>query len=147
MNVKFSASLCEDFILGLCNDKPYEQLRKLASLYGVPSLEPAACHALKNIASVKRPAKSLDIGCGIGVSTLAILEGYPHTLHTAIDGNLERMLVFNEFFKDRPNVKSYQIRGEQWLASCGEKYDMVFVDSVKREYPTIWYRLKQCLNP
>ena len=147
MNVKFSASVCEKLILDLADDSAFQSLRKLADIYGVPSLELAACQALKNIVSIKRPKKSLDIGCGIGVSTLAILEGCPETKHTAIDGNLERLLVFNEFFKDKNNVTSYQIRGEQWLASCDDKYDLVFVDSVKREYPIIWSRLKSCLNP
>ena len=147
MNVKFTASVCEDFILSLHNDAPYNDLRKLAEIYGVPSLEPAACQVIENIVSVKRPTRTLEIGCGIGVSTLAILQGWPNTQHTAIDGNLERMMIFNEFFKNRRNVKSYQIRGEQWLASCDEKYDLVFIDSVKREYPIIWSKLRRCLNP
>lgn len=146
MNVKYLPSFSENFIINLSDDSSFATLRKLADIHGVPSLEIAACVALKNISSIKKPKKSLDIGCGIGVSTLAILEGCNRTNHTAIDGNLERILIFNEFFKNYKNVVSYQIRAEQWLATCEEKYDLVFVDSVKREYSNIWYRLKKCLN-
>ncbi len=146
MNVKYLPSFSENFIINLADDYAYKDLRKLSKKYGVPSLEEAACLAVKNISSIKQPKKSLDIGCGIGVSTLAILEGCSNTIHTAIDGNLERILIFNEYFKNYSNVTSYQIRGEQWLATCEEKYDLVFVDSVKREYSNIWHRLKKCLN-
>lgn len=146
MNVEFSASFCEPFISSLSDDAPYKELRKLAEAHGVPSLELSACQALRNIASVKRPEKSIDIGCGIGVSTLAILSGCPGTEHTAVDGNLERILIFNEFFKGRPNVKSRQMRGEQWLTGCADTYDLAFVDSVKREYSIIWQRLRPKLN-
>lgn len=146
MNVEFSASVCEPFICALSDDAPYKELRKLSSVHGVPSLELAACQALKNIASVKQPKKSIDIGCGIGISTLAILLGSPNTEHTALDGNLERIFIFNEFFKGYPNVKSVQMRGEQWLAGSEETYDLAFIDSVKREYPNIWQKLRPKLN-
>lgn len=146
MNVDYKASLCEDIISAFADDSSYKILRRLASDMGVPSLELAACQAVTNLVKIKKPAKSIDIGCGIGVSSLAILKGYPDTELISLDGNLERLMVFNEFFKDRGNVRSYQVRGEQWLAGTDDMYDFAFIDSVKREYPSIWQKLRPRLN-
>lgn len=146
MNVRFIPSVGEGFISRLCNDDGFKILRQLAETHGVPSLEEAACAALTNIVSIKRPCKSIDIGCGIGVSSLAILNGFLETELTALDGNLERLLIFNEYFKDKKNVVSYQIRGEQWLACHEGTYDFAFIDSVKREYGAMWHLLRKKLN-
>lgn len=146
MNVLFSPSVAEQFIIRSHNDADFTALRSLARVHGVPSLEEAACGAVANIVSIKRPRKSIDIGCGIGVSSLAILKGYPETELTALDGNLERLLIFNEYFKDRKNVVSYQMRGEQWLCAGQDTYDFAFIDSVKREYGDLWRILRKKLN-
>ena len=94
MNVSFSPTICEDFLKNLGSNADYEILRQAAERMGVPSLEENACTAVTNIVSIKQPAKSIDIGCGIGVSSLAVLKGYPNTNLTAVDGNLERGLFF-----------------------------------------------------
>ena len=146
MNVLFSPSVAESFLRNLYDDKDYTALRQLAKVHGVPSLEETACGALTGLVALKKPAKSLDIGCGIGVSSLAILKGYNETRLTAIDGNLERLLIFNNYFKDYKNVVSYQIRGEQWLSGTDDTYDFVFIDSVKREYRNMWHLVKHKLN-
>lgn len=146
MNVTFSPTICESFIESLRDDSEFSELRKIALSLGVPSLEKSACSAITGIVSIKRPAKSIDIGCGIGVSSLSILKGFPDTFLTALDGNLERGLVFSNYFKDYGNVFYYQIRGEQFLKTTEDKYDFAFVDSVKREYSGIWRLLRPCLN-
>lgn len=74
MNVSFSPTICEDFLNKLVNKSDYEVLRQAATKMGVPSLEENACCAVTNIVSIKQPIKSIDIGCGIGVSSMAILK-------------------------------------------------------------------------
>lgn len=146
MNVAFSPTIAGSFIKEFISRDDYVALRSLAEKHGVPSLEENACVAVSNLAAIKRPEKSLDIGCGIGISSLAILKGWPQTRLTALDGNLERLLIFENYFKDMKNVVSYQMRGEQWLSGSNEKYDFVFIDSVKREYGDVWRLLKPRLN-
>ncbi len=146
MNVSFSPSICEGYLKELFDDSAYTILRGIAADLGVPSLEETACAALTNIVSIKKPAKSIDIGCGIGVSSLAILRGHPETELTALDGNLERLLVFNNYFKDYKNVTSYQVLGDAWLAGREDMYDLIFIDSVKRDYPKMWQLARKRLN-
>lgn len=146
MNVSFSPTICEDFLKNLASNADYEILRQAAERMGVPSLEENACTAVTNIVSIKQPSKSIDIGCGIGVSSLALLKGYPNTNLTAVDGNLERGLFFQNYFRDYKNVSYYQMRGEQFLKTTDEKYDFAFIDTVKREYSGIWQLLRPRLN-
>ncbi len=146
MNVSFSPTTCEDFLKNLVSNADYEILRQAAERMGVPSLEENACTAVTNIVSIKQPAKSIDIGCGIGVSSLAVLKGYSNTNLTAVDGNLERGLFFQNYFRDYKNVSYYQMRGEQFLKTTDEKYDFAFIDTVKREYSGIWQLLRPRLN-
>ena len=79
MNVSFSSTICEDFLNKLYKKSGYEELRQAAYNMGVPSLEENACAAVTNIVSIKQPKKSIDIGCGIGVSSMAVLKGFPET--------------------------------------------------------------------
>ncbi len=146
MNVLFSPTICEDFLNSLYNNSDYEVLRKASISLGVPSLEENACATVTNIVSIKKPIKSIDIGCGIGISSLSILKGYEYTQLTAIDSNLERSLFFNNYFKDYKNITHYQIRAEQFLKTTTNKYDFAFIDTVKREYSTIWQLLRPKLN-
>lgn len=146
MNVSFSPTICEEFLNRLGFKSDYDTLRQAAERMGVPSLEENACTAVTNIVSIKQPAKSIDIGCGIGVSSMAVLKGFPNTHLTAVDGNLERGLFFQNYFKDYKNVSYYQMRGEQFLKTTDEKYDFAFIDTVKREYAGIWQLLKPRLN-
>lgn len=146
MNVSFSPTICEDFLNKLDRKSGYEKLRKAAYNMGVPSLEENACTAVTNIVSIKQPKKSIDIGCGIGVSSMAVLKGCPETNLTAVDGNLERGLFFQNYYKDYKNVTYYQMRGEQFLKTTDELYDFAFIDTVKREYSAIWQLLRPRLN-
>ena len=146
MNVSFSPTICENYLKSLDNIEDYKILREAAAKMGVPSLEENACTALTNIVSIKRPEKSIDIGCGIGVSSYAILKGFPVTNLTAIDSNLERGLFFQNHFKDYKNVAYYQMRGEQYLKTCDKTFDFAFIDSVKREYFNIWQLIRPKLN-
>ena len=146
MNVSFSPTICEDFLNKLYKKSGYEELRQAAYNMGVPSLEENACAAVTNIVSIKQPKKSIDIGCGIGVSSMAVLKGFPETKLTAVDGNLERGLFFQHYYKDYKNVTYYQMRGEQFLKTTDELYDFAFIDTVKREYAAIWQLLRPRLN-
>ena len=134
MNVSFSPTICENYLKSLDNTEDYKILREAAAKMGVPSLEENACTALTNLVSIKRPEKSIDIGCGIGVSSYAL------------DGNLERGLFFQNHFKNYKNVEYYQMRGEQYLKTCDNTFDFAFIDSVKREYFNIWQLLRPKLN-
>lgn len=146
MNVLFSPTICENFINQIGNSEDYKTLREAAERLGVPSLEENACYSITNLVSIKQPKTSIDIGCGIGVSSYSILKGYPKTNLIAVDSNLERGLFFQNYFKDYKNINHYQIRGEQYLKTCEETFDFAFIDSVKREYTNIWQLLRPKLN-
>ena len=146
MNVAFSPTICEKFLKEIRNEDSFKILRQAAIDLGVPSLEENACSAITNLVSIKRPKSSIDIGCGIGVSSQAILEGYSETTLIGIDGNLERGLFFENYFKEYKNVTHYQMRGEQFLKTTELTFDFAFIDSVKREYSGMWQLLRPKLN-
>ncbi len=146
MNVLFSPTILEEFFKSWFDDFDYTQLRNLAEKHKVPSLEENACVAVSNIVSIKKPKRSIEIGSGIGMSTLSILKGYDKTDITCIDGNLERHLIHSEYFKSYKNVSTLQMRGESFLAVDDKFYDFVFIDSVKREYRSLYHKIKRRLN-
>jgi len=63
-----------------------------------------------------------------------------------VDNNLERIDVAKRFLKDFDDITFYHDRVEHFLLKTIDKYDFVFVDSIKKDYEKIWYLLKPVLR-
>jgi predicted O-methyltransferase YrrM len=92
------------------------------------------------------PKTAIDIGCGIGSSTLAIHHGAPAAKITAIDGNPERTDVCAKLTADIEQITVYNALAMPFLEATTERYDFAFVDSVKKMYLPTWHLLRQRLN-
>lgn len=118
---------------------------ELSKCYNIPTLDIEAALVLKSLVMAKKPGAILEIGCGAGAST-EILNYSDKVELDAIDANPVRLDLAKKNFTDSKNVKFYLQRGEDFLKTCNKKYDFVFVDSIKRQYQTIFHLLKKNLD-
>jgi predicted O-methyltransferase YrrM len=88
---------------------------------------------------------SLEIGCGIGVSTRYIADSVNGRL-ISIDYNRQRIEKARLYLKGRENIEFLCIDAEEYLRRNKKKFDFVFVDSVKSRYGILWHLLKNNLN-
>ncbi len=144
MELPFSSFICAEYISDMSPDIIPEEFRREQQRLGVPSLNAYGCRLLCMLASVSKPETAIDIGCGIGVSTVAIHKGAPHAVITALDANRERAETCRQLTSGM-NVNVYTGMAEDYLANTDEKYNFAFIDSIKKDYAGIWYLLKKKL--
>ncbi|WP_456456721.1 O-methyltransferase [Thermovibrio sp.] len=116
----------------------------------VPILLPSSAQLLRLITSIKKPKRVLEIGTGIGYSTLNIFFGYKKAEIKTVDTNKERLERAKEFFKKaKAKVEIVNSDGLDALReelSRGESYDLIFIDSAKGEYPFFHYKVQALLS-
>ena len=134
--IKFLNNYCE---------KKYEDLHKYSIEKDIPSVEPLTGQFLTFLVNLIKPKQVLELGCGIGVSTNYILDGGVEFID-AVDANEIRIKKAYEVVNNLAKVKFYKQRAEDFLSVCTKKYDFVFVDTIKKDYLTIWHLLKNKLN-
>ena len=126
------------------------EIEELAKREKVPILLPSSAQLLRLLVAFGRPKKVLEIGTGIGYSTLNIFFAYPQAQITTVELNPERLRKAKEFFK-RAGAKIRAVESEaldfvREELSKGESYDFIFVDSAKGEYPFFNYKLQALLG-
>jgi predicted O-methyltransferase YrrM len=146
MNLPFSANIYSAFIDSCCEDIIPEDMRRAQTEHKTPSPESAGCRLIALLAGILKPRRIIDIGCGIGISTLALHLGCPEAEIHAIDGNRQRIEVCRRFLGANPKIHIFNEYAVDFLRG-GETYDFAFVDSVKKEYPDIWLSLVPRLAP
>jgi len=134
------------FVEDQCPDD-FEELHLLSERCDVPSCERAVGNFLSLMTSIRKPKRILDVGCGIGLSTLYMEKGCPSADVVGIDQNINRIKKAWELMDGKDNVSILHKRAEIFLEETTDKFDFVFVDSIKRRYPMIWARLKKLLTP
>lgn len=89
-----------------------------------------------------KPKSILEIGCGIGYSTYFLIENLPDSSsYNGIDLNKERLAIAKEFIKSSFPEKSsgkiqfYTGNALKIIPTLNQKFDMVFIDAAKHEYP------------
>ena len=114
-----------------------------AKLMKTPSVEPDVGMFLEFLTFSRKPDKILEIGCGIGVSTRYMAKGAPDAHITAVDYNKGRLDYAEESFSTG-NVSFVFSDGIEYLKNTNELYDLIFIDSVKKQYPVmLHYALKK----
>lgn len=122
----------------------FEQFYEYAVKRDVPVVSKAVGNIIGFFVSLFRPTNILELGCGIGTSARYML-AKSKANYTGVDNNLERIEVAKRFLKDFKQLKFIHSRVEAFLCCTDEKYDFVFVDSIKKDYEKIWYLLKPVL--
>ena len=118
-----------------------EELEKKAIADGIPVIRKPAQSLLKYILASKRPERILEIGAAVGFSAIFMVTYGPENVHIDTIENYEKRLVCagqnikEAHMEDAINL----IEGDaqaviEDLASCGGRYDMIFVDAAKAQY-------------
>jgi len=141
----------EEFLTSY-NDKRegiLDEVEQFARENKIPILLPSAAAFLRFLVSLIRPEKVLEIGTGIGYSALSIYYACPGVEIITVDSNKKRASVAREFFR-KAKAKITLVEAdafdvlEDFLCE-GMTFDLIFVDSVKSEYPFFNCRVQALL--
>ena len=106
---------------------------------------------LKMLVTMIRPQMILEVGTFTGYATLCMAEGLPEggRIHTVeIDDELEDFILNG--FKKSPYSDRIELHiGDalKVVPGLGLKFDMIFLDGEKREYPEYYSALLEYLKP
>ena len=99
---------------------------------------------------MRKPEKLLEIGCGTGFSTYFLVKNLRDlSSYTGIDLNKERLISAESFIKEKyKSVKTNFICGNALniIPDLDEKFDFVFIDAAKFEYPGYLEAILKKLN-
>jgi predicted O-methyltransferase YrrM len=132
-------------------DEVLEDIEKFAVEEKVPILLPSAAALLELLIKLVKPEKILEIGTGIGYSTIVMAKAFPDAEILTVDSNLKRLKVAKEFFKKADLKNVTVIHSDAFgliedLLAEGEEFDFVFIDSVKSEYPFFNFKIQALLS-
>lgn len=121
------------------------EIETFAELNKIPAVDMMTGNFLKFILELIKPKICLEIGCGIGVSMDYILQVSTIERYIALDTNRARLDMCKRRHKDERN-EYHNIDGESFLKNTSEKFDFVFVDSIKSKYIVLWQYIKKHLK-
>ena len=106
---------------------------------------------LSMLSKLIRPKSVLEIGTYTGYSALCLAEGLQAKgiIHT-IDKNAELEDFQKTFFKRSPyykNIKQYTGKALQVIPKLNQKFDLVFIDADKPNYPNYFELIIPKMNP
>ena len=126
-----------------------QAIKKAGTNGKVPIVDDEMGLFLKLICSVHKPKSILEIGCGISYSTHWMLTGWPNSHITALDANHERLQQCASFLKKSlcaDRVELVHGWAEEFFRANTKQYDMVFLDSTKKEYIKLLEGCYKALN-
>lgn len=123
-----------------------KEIFEYAKLHKIPVVDILTGNFIAFILQIEKPKVCLEIGCGIGISMDYILQTPTIEKYVALDTNKERLYKCKERHINNKNVEMYNMSGESFLKESTEKYDFIFVDSIKSRYSIIWNYIKRNIN-
>jgi predicted O-methyltransferase YrrM len=136
--------------LSLKERKLLDNLIKKARLEKIPVLSKHTGSLLEIICITAKPENVLEIGCGIGFSSYFIIKHLEKGNYTGIDLNKERAKRAETFIKSKftgRNCRFIAGNALKIVPEIKDKFDMVFIDGAKHEYPLYFKTLEDKLNP
>lgn len=116
------------------------ELRKYASAYHVPIMEPISMNFLTQLVRMKQPKRMLEIGTAIGYSALRMANACSDTSITTIEKDEE---MYEQAIKNINQFDKYEqidikhgdaIEVIQSLYKANHTYDFIFIDAAKGKY-------------
>lgn len=125
------------------------EIRERGRSEQIPIVDDNTGQLLRLLCLLHQPKRILEIGCGISYSTHWMLLGAEQTHIVALDINEYRVNLAKEYlsrsdFLDQTVL--HNMSGEKYLQETKEKFDLIFFDSVKREYIDLLYPACNVLN-
>jgi len=131
--------LIEKLNLYLEENKFLKSLEEKSRSLKIPVISMETGAFLEFAVLIKKPEKLLEIGCGNGFSTYFLVKNLPDcSSYTGIDLNRDRLFSAESFIRERfQGTKMKFIPGNalEIIVDLDEKFDLVFIDAAKYEYP------------
>ena len=112
---------------------------------------PVQAGILRFLVAMVHPQKILEIGTFTGYATLAMASALPEGGRIfTVDNNPENLHIFRRFLPECKNRSAIEIIEEDavsFLRRTGQKFDFVFLDADKENYPEYYRLIKPLLNP
>jgi len=125
-------------------------LRKEAALKKIPIVDISAGRFLELICVLENPDSILEVGCGTGFSSYFLIKNLRGGHYTGIDLNRERISKAKKFIGSLfPEKKINFLAGNalKIIPELRGKFDLVFIDGAKFEYPRYIRALETKLKP
>jgi predicted O-methyltransferase YrrM len=115
-----------------------EDLSKVSKENKVPIVDYEVGRLLETLVFLKSPKNILEVGCGEGYSSYFLAKNLKKASFTAIDLNNKRLLKAKEFINmtfPGLDAKFYSGNALKIIPELENKFDFVFIDAAKFEYP------------
>jgi len=122
----------------LCEKEHLEDLSKISKKNKVPIVDHEVGRLLETLVFLKNPKNILEIGCGEGYSSYFLAKNLKKAEFNAIDLNNKRLMKAKEFINATfPKLNSHFYSGNalKIIPDLESKFDFVFIDAAKFEYP------------
>lgn len=130
--------------------KLLSELIEEALVKKIPIIDITAGRFLELICVLKKPVNILEIGCGTGFSSYFLIKNLGSGSYTGIDLNRERASKAEEFISSLFPEKELSFLSGNALKIIPElkgKFDLIFIDGAKFEYPQYIRALENKLKP
>ena len=112
----------------------------------IPIISDEVGQMLQMLCALQQPKSILELGTGIGYSTHWMLLGSPHAAITSVDANQNRIDLSATFLQQSGGLEQVRLVCawvETFLEKNSQSYDLIFIDSTKKDYPML---LDQCYH-
>lgn len=124
-------------------------MEKYADEKNVPIITAQARKVFRKAVREARPARALEIGTAIGYSALIIAEEAPDVQITTLELDKSRAILAKQYIDKSPYKDQIEILiGDAGNSLCqlSGRYDFVFIDAAKGQYPDYWRKIQPLLS-
>ncbi|MCE5329610.1 methyltransferase domain-containing protein [bacterium] len=126
-------------LYNILSEKEYlEDLNRISKEKKIPVISYEVGRFLETIVFIKKPKHILEIGCGEGYSSYFLVKNLKQASFTGIDLNGKRLAKAKELIDlNFPEVDTnfYSGNALEIIPDLNFKFDFIFIDAAKYEYP------------
>lgn len=126
------------------------EIQKYAEENHVSIVEDEVANFLKVITGIKKPDKILEIGTGLGFSTISMAKSLGSngkiTTIELLKGRMEKAACFIEKSGEKEKIKMIHGDGREIINQLDETFDIIFLDAAKGQYGKFLEKCDSLLN-